>query len=122
MLGRALAVVLVLIAVGCGAPSKVPEQADDLASISAEGALLAGDVADGDSTGPFARAHARALREKTTTLRGAISDAELRRVAEDVMANLSRLAASPSEREAARIERRLGHAARRAGEIGRRAA
>jgi hypothetical protein len=119
---RALVIVVALAAAGCAVPSSVPKQAEDVASIAAEGALLAGDVADEDSTTPFATTHARALRRNAEELRKAIRQPELRSVADGVVAELTRLASSPSDRSvAARVERALDHAAQRADEIAKRA-
>jgi hypothetical protein len=117
-----LLLLLVAITAGCGTPSSVPKQAEDVASIAAEGALLAGDVADGDSTSPYAETHARALLGKAETLTDAIANAELRAVADAVVRELERLAAAPGDAEAAaRIEGRLDEAATRAEDIGKRA-
>jgi hypothetical protein len=117
-----LVVLAVLLAAGCGVPKSVPKQADDLESIAAEGALLAGDAADGDSTSPFVATHSEALGKNAETLRKAISDPELGRVADEVIAELQRLAKSPGERAvAAEVERRLDEAAKRIEEIGKAA-
>jgi hypothetical protein len=119
---RALLVLLVAITAACGTPSSVPKQAEGVASVAAEGALLAGDVADGDSTSQYAETHARALLDKAETLRDAIANAELRAVADEVVRELERLAAAPGDAEAAaRIENRLDEAATRAEGVGGRA-
>jgi hypothetical protein len=118
---RATAIALTVVAVGCGVPSSVTKQAEDLASIAAEGSLLAGDVAEGDSTEPFVKTHADSLRKNAATLRKAISHPDLRLVAGEVVTELARLAASPGPRTAAGVERRLDDAATRAEEIGKAA-
>ena len=119
---RAFLIAIALAAAGCAVPSSVPKQAEDVASIAAEGSLLAGDVADGDSTSAFARTHARVLRSDAEALRKAIRQAQLRSVADAVVAELTRLASSSSDHAgAARVERALDQAARRADEIGKRA-
>jgi hypothetical protein len=119
---RVLVIAVALAAAGCGAPSSVPKQAEDVASIAAEGSLLAGDVADRNSTSPFARTHARVLRSDAEELRKAIRQTELRSVADAVIAELTRLASSPSDRAAgARVERALEQAAQRADQIAKAA-
>jgi hypothetical protein len=119
---RVLVIAIALAAAGCAVPTSVPKQAEGIASIAAEGSLLAGDVADGDSTTPFARTHAHALRGKAEELRKAIRQRQLNSVADRVVADLTSLAASPSDRAAAAdIERRLEQAARRADEIAKAA-
>ena len=115
-------VIAVALAAGCAVPSSVSKQAEDVASIAAESSLLAGDVADGDSTSPFARTHARVLRHDAEGLRKAIRQPELRSIVDTVVAELTRLASSPSDRAAgARVERALDQAAQRADEIAKRA-
>jgi hypothetical protein len=118
----ALFVLLTLLVVGCGVPASVVKQSGDLTSIAAEGALLAGDVSDGDSTSPFARTHAEALGKNAETLRKAISHPELGRVADDIVSELERLAESPGDAAvASAVERRLDEAAKRAEDIGKAA-
>jgi hypothetical protein len=60
----ALLALLVLTFTGCGVPSSVAKQSEDLASIAAEGELLADDAADGDSTSPFVSTHASVLMRR----------------------------------------------------------
>ena len=115
----AFAFALAALAAGCGTPSTAGEQAELVHSIGAEGALLAGDVANGRSLSPFAETHARALRENAIALRSSISHPRLRRVANDVADELGRLASAPGDRDvAAEAGRRLEEAARRAEAIG----
>jgi hypothetical protein len=49
-------VALVVVAAGCGGSSSPAKQAEELQSLAAEGALLAHDAAEGDTTGPLTRA------------------------------------------------------------------
>jgi hypothetical protein len=119
---RALLITLAVAAGGCGVPGSVSKQAEDVASIAAEGSVLAGEVAGGDSTSPFVETHARALGKKAETLTAGVSQPDLLQVARGVVAELMRLASAPGDRAAARvIERRLEQAASRAEEIGQAA-
>jgi hypothetical protein len=114
----AAALALLLLAAACGTPSSVGKQAEHVASLGAEGALLAGGVADGRSFSPFVRTHARALHENAVTLRSSISDPRLRRVASEVVTELDRLASSASDRATAKeVEHRLAAAAERSKAI-----
>jgi hypothetical protein len=118
----ALLIAVALAAAGCAVPSSVSKQAEDVASIAAEGSLLAGDVADGNSTSPFARTHAHVLRSDAEKLRKAIRQPKLRTVADAVITELTRLAGSPSDRATgARVERALNRAAEQADEIAKAA-
>jgi hypothetical protein len=99
--------------VGCGGePSTQKEVAEEIASVAAEGSMLAGDVASGDSLGPFARTHARALQERLAPLRTR-AQGELRRQFVEVTRSLERLASAHGS-EAAREERLLRRLARSA--------
>jgi hypothetical protein len=119
---RSLALALVVVTTGCGVPSSTPEQAEDLSSLAAEGALLAAGVADGESLSPFAETHARALDKRVEALRSAISDPMLHRVASDVVGELGRLAASPGDSAVgADVRRRLDEAVASAQAIRERA-
>jgi hypothetical protein len=119
---RSLALALVVVTTGCGVPSSTPEQAEDLSSLAAEGALLANGVGDGESLSPFAATHARALRKRAEALRRAISDPKLRRVASEVVGELGRLAASPGDSAVgADVQRRLDQAVASTQEIRKRA-
>ena len=57
-----------LLLSGCLVPSEPAKQAEEISSISAEGALLAQEVVEGDVTDTFARVHAEALRKKLSEL------------------------------------------------------
>jgi hypothetical protein len=71
---------------GCGQTRDPSEQADDLRSFAAEGALLAHDAADGSSLGPFTRVHARVLREDVEKLEPHLERGKLRRLADEIAA------------------------------------
>jgi hypothetical protein len=110
---------LLFVAAGCGTPSSLEKQAEEVHSLAAEGALLAHDVSEGDTTQPFTRVHAGELARKADELAPKIRDTELKRVAESVGSDLGRLSDAPGDREgAAQVERRLDEAARQADEIG----
>jgi hypothetical protein len=100
-----------LAAAGCGVPSEPKKQAEEVASVAAEGALLAHDAAEGRSTDPFTRAHARALRERLAPLRPKIVERRLARIAAEVDEALGELEAEP---RTARVEARLDEAAKAA--------
>jgi hypothetical protein len=111
-------VALILAVAACGVPASAVKQAEDIASIAAEGALLAGDAADGDTTTQFAEMHAQSLQTNAETLAAAITHGGLRQVAVDVVAALEQLGSSPDDRSAAgEAEGRLEAAAKRAEEI-----
>ena len=108
-----LAVALVLTA--CQ-PTDVAKQAEEVASVAAEGALLAHGAAEGTTTDTFAREHAEALRTLLGQVRGVIEDERLARIAADVDAALGRLADDPGdEPAAARVEDELERANEAAG-------
>jgi 5'-deoxynucleotidase YfbR-like HD superfamily hydrolase len=117
--GRAAAVAcLAAFLAACGTPSNVADQAAEVGSIAAEGALLAHDAAEGDTTDAFTRVHARALRRNVEELAEAIRDDRLAPLAQKVAAHLERLQSDPSDRSAAaELERALEGAARTADEI-----
>lgn len=108
-----LAVALVLTA--CQ-PTDVAKQAEEVASVAAEGALLAHGAAEGTTTDTFAREHAEALRTLLGQVRGVIEDERLARIAADVDAALGRLADDAGdEPAAARVEDELERANEAAG-------
>jgi hypothetical protein len=97
-----------LLAAGCGVPQDPVQQEEMVASVAAEGALLAEGAAAGSTTGVFTREHATALRKLLGELRPAIDERRLARRADAVDAALADLAAAPGDRRrAARVERRL---------------
>ena len=108
--------------VGCGTPATVEKQAEEIGSIAAEGALLAHDASEGDTTGTFTRVHARELAKKADQLGPNIRDSDLERVARSVASDLERLADEPGDEQAAgRLEQQLDDASKRAEEIGKAA-
>ena len=110
------------LSAGCGTPSTLEKQAEEVGSIAAEGALLAHDASEGDTTGTFTRVHARELAKKADQLAPKIREGELRRVAEAVGVDLERLADDPrDEHGAAQLEKRLDDASEQAEEIGKAA-
>jgi GAF domain-containing protein len=114
----ALFITLILVGAGCGVPASPAKQAEDLGSIAAEAALLAGDAAEGDTTTQFAATHAEALRRNAETLAAAITHAELGQAAADVVTALERLESAPGERGVAgEAKELLESAATRAEQI-----
>ena len=110
-------------AAACGVSQDLGKQAEQVASIAAEGSLLARDVRQGDSTATFVRVHARGLREKLAPLADAVEHEQLARVVRSVDDQLSALEDDPGDSSAAAgIEQRLDDAAKRAEEIGKAAA
>ena len=120
-MARVAPVALLLVATvlsGCGVPSSVEKQAEEVESIAAEGGLLAHDAAEGDTTSVFTRAHAADLLKRVEQLEPAIRDHGLARLARDTGAQLALLERRPrDERAAASVEKRLERAAEAAGEI-----
>ena len=108
---KLIAVAAVVLLAGCGVPHELPEQAGDVHSIAAEGALLAHEASEG-SHDAFTTEHAKALRKLLDPLRGAIDDPQLGRIAADVDSSLAELAARPGDRAgAAGAERKLERSA-----------
>ena len=71
---------------GCGGGSQtldaeaLKKQAEAIESLAAEGALLAADVSEGDTTRPFVRVHAEALGKNAETVeagRGSLGEDQL---------------------------------------------
>jgi hypothetical protein len=114
------AALVVVLLVGCGSPATVEKQAEAIGSIAAEGAVLAHDASEGDTTGTFTRVHARELAKKAEALRPKMRDTRLADAAWAVSGFLETLADDPGDRRrAALIERRLDDWAKRAEEIGK---
>jgi hypothetical protein len=134
---KRLAAVLVLAVsfglAGCGGGSQtldaeaLKKQAEALESLAAEGALLAANVSEGDTTRPFVRVHAEALGKNTETVVAALAPDNAQPAAglseqisfahthaEVVRAELARLAKSPSAGQAASIRDHLEFEAERA--------
>jgi hypothetical protein len=115
---RCVAVFAALLLSACGVPSEPAKQAEDVASIAAEGAILAHDAAEGSTTSVFTRAHAEALQKKLRPLESKVATRELERLVAGVDAALGQLADDPGDRtSAARVERRLERAAKEAEEL-----
>jgi hypothetical protein len=134
---KRLAAVLVLAVsfglAGCGGGSQtldaeaLKKQAEALESLAAEGALLAANVSEGDTTRPFVRVHAEALGKNAETVVAALAPDNAQPAAglseqisfahthaEVVRAELARLAKSPSAGQAASIRDHLEFEAERA--------
>ncbi len=113
----ALLLAAVLLA-GCGVPQEVPKQAEEVASVAAEGALLAHEVAEGSSTDAFTREHAKALQKILDGLRPAIEQPDLAQLAAKVDAMLTALAEEPGDsRRAGSLERAFERASHSAEEL-----
>jgi hypothetical protein len=104
-----------LLLSGCLVPSEPSKQAEEISSISAEGALLAHEVEEGDVTSTFARVHAEALRKKLSQLEPKVDVQALARLIRDADAGLA-LLEDASGHEAS-VERRLGRIAKQAGQL-----
>jgi hypothetical protein len=96
----ALLLAAVLLA-GCGVPQEVPKQAEEVASVAAEGSLLAHDAAEGSTTETFTREHAKALRRLIEELQPAIENPDLGQLAAKVAEVLRVLAERPGDRDLA---------------------
>jgi hypothetical protein len=109
----ALLVVAVMLA-GCGSATAA-QQADDLHSLAAEGALLAHDRAEADDWPPFTRAHSEELSQAADSLAEDATTNELEVLAQRVADLLRAVGRAPPS--AARVlERRLESVASRAQE------
>jgi hypothetical protein len=108
----------VLVVAGCIVPGDPAKQAEEIHSIAAEGALLAHDASEGDTTSPFTRVHAEALRKNLAKLEPKVSHAALHSLLEQTDAALSELTDAPGdERRAARLEQWLERIAKLAEEL-----
>jgi hypothetical protein len=107
-----------LLLAGCGSQSTLDrkalaQEAKTLQALAAEGGVLAGDSARGDSTSIFTRVHAGSLRSAaessaSTLARGRTPAARrLAGLAGRITRDLERLSGSGSERD---LQRRLAHA------------
>jgi len=118
---------------GCGGSSQtldakaLQKQAEAIESLAAEGALLAQDVSEGDTTSVFVRVHAEALGKNAETVVAALVPEKAKpgaglaeqigfahAHAEVVRAELGKLAKSPSTGKAASIRDHLEFEAERA--------
>jgi hypothetical protein len=100
---------------GCLVPTEPSKQADDIASVAAEGALLAHDAAEGDTTATFTREHSGDLRSKLAQLEPKVEVQELARLLATTDRELGVLQNDPGNRTRAGVaERRLDRASQRA--------
>ena len=113
---RRLAIALSsLLLSGCLVPTEPSKQADEIASVAAEGALLAHDAAEGDTTATFTRVHSGELRSKLAQLEPEVEVQVLSRLLATTDRALGVLEDDPADRAHARVvERRLDRASRRA--------
>jgi hypothetical protein len=113
---RRLAIALSsLLLSGCFVPTQPSKQADEIASVAAEGALLAHDAAEGDTTATFTRVHSGELRSKLAQLDPKVDVQVLSRLLATTDEALGLLEDDPADRTRARVvERRLDRASRRA--------
>jgi hypothetical protein len=112
---RAALVACSLFLSGCLVPSEPAKQAEEISSISAEGALLAHGVAEDGVTDTFTRVHTEALRKKLSELEPEVQvDAvsTVLRQADTALALLQDDAAAPGV-----LERRLERISKRADEL-----
>ena len=106
---------LPLLLAGCLVPTEPAKQADDIASVAAEGALLAHDAGEGDTTLTFTRVHAGELRSKLEQLAPHVEVRELSRLLTTTERSLGRLEDDPGNRAQARlVELRLDRVSKRA--------
>ena len=113
---RRLAIALSsLVLCGCLAPTEPSKQADEIASVAAEGALLAHDAAEGDTTATFTRVHSGDLRSMLAQLEPKVEVQELSRLLATTDRALGVLESDPADRtRAGVVERRLDRVSRRA--------
>jgi hypothetical protein len=113
---RLSAIVLSALALsGCLVPTEPSKQADDIASVAAEGALVAHDAAEGDTTATFTREHAADLRSALAKLEPKVEVRELSRLLATTDRALGALEDDPGNRMRAKVvERSLDRASRRA--------
>jgi hypothetical protein len=119
---RRWAVALLVIALlGCGGqPDTHEEKAEAVASIAAEGSLLAHDAGEGSTLRTFTAEHAKALRKSLHEL-PSLDDPDLERARSKVDTALARLEAAPGDRARARqTEQQLEDLAKAAEAIGKR--
>ena len=110
----ALTICSVVLA-GCLVPSEPAKQAEEISSISAEGALLAHGVAEGGVTDSFTRVHAEALRKKLSELEPKVQVDAVSKVLRDADASLALLQDDPAAPRL--LEQRLERISKRAEEL-----
>jgi hypothetical protein len=109
-----------LLLAGCGTPHELSKQAEEVHSVAAEGALLAGQTATGDTFAAFTSEHAAALRGRLGELRPAIENARLAGIAAAVDRRLASLERHPGDGGRAALEQQaLARLADRVEELAR---
>jgi hypothetical protein len=109
---------LVLAVAGCGVPHELPKQAEEVASVAAEGSLLTHDAAEGGTTETFTREHAKALRKRLRELEPAIENPDLAQLAAKVDHLLRAVSDRPGDgEELSRHSRALDRHAHAAEEL-----
>ena len=99
---------------GCGALD-AQQQAEELQSLAAEGAILAHDASEGGTTSTFTRIHAGELREAAEGIAQKPKARALGQLGRTIAVQIERLEDDPrDERSAAAVERQLDAAAKRA--------
>ena len=124
---------LALLLAGCGTggelgPRSLAKQSDAVQSLAAEGALLAQDGVDGNTTAIFTREHGGFLSKAATSTASSLAKAKTRRALVPKLRRLQTLSASvrddlkrlggASRAEKREIARMLRQAAEDAGRIG----
>ena len=112
---RGVAVICSLLLSGCLVPAEPTKQAEEVSSISAEGALLAHEVVEGDVTDTFARVHAEALRMKLSELEPKVQVDALAQLLRSADAGLALL--EDGSADAGRVGQRLELISKRAEEL-----
>jgi hypothetical protein len=101
---------------GCGGSSSPEKQAAEVQSLAAEGALVAHDAAEGETTRAFTRVHAEELAKAAKSVAAKTSSRDLATLARRVEAALMALA-DADRAEASSLETRLERQARAAGDL-----
>jgi hypothetical protein len=112
---RVVLVLCSLLPSGCLVPSEPAKQAEEISSISAEGALLAQQVVEGDVTDTFARVHAEALRKKLSELEPKVDVDALAQLLRSADAGLAVL--EDDSADAGPVEQQLDDVSKRAEEF-----
>jgi hypothetical protein len=112
---RVVLVLCSLLLSGCLVPSEPAKQAEEISSISAEGALLAQEVVEGDVTDTFARVHAEALRKKLSELEPKVDVDALAQLLRSADAGLAVL--EDDSADAGPVEQQLDDVSKRAEEF-----
>ena len=104
-----------LLLSGCLVPSEPAKQAEEISSISAEGALLAHGVAEDGVTDIFMQVHAEALRKQLSQLEPKVQVDAVSNVLRDADAALALLQDGPAA--PGLLEQRLERISKRAEEL-----